>query len=281
MARLQTHVNQLSVQIGERNFKHYSSLLRAAGYIRQCFLEYGYEVSSQDYQVDGETFSNLSVELRGTGREPIVVGAHYDSFLGSPGANDNASALAVLLELSRRLRGTKPLCTVKFACFVNEEPPFFLSSDMGSYVFAKELSETGAQVRSMVCLDTVGCYSLEKESQKKRFGRMPAEADFVAFVGPGRASKLIDESAAAFAHAQPNFPLFTFSDESGAISEVNYSDHWSFHTFGWPAFMVTDTGPLRSPHYHTSEDSIEKLDFGRMQDLTDGLEHVLPTIGEA
>lgn len=274
--RLKEHVHTLSTEIGERNFQEYPSLLRAAAFIRDQFSEFGYCVSAQDYQVEGELYTNLSIEVPSSNPDSLfIIGAHYDSFLGSPGANDNASAVAVLLELARRLKGTELSSTLQLVAFVNEEPPFFRSAQMGSYVYAKQLADRGEKVQGMICLDTIGFYSEAKSSQKVQFGDMPSVANFVAFVGPAQASTLIERSVSRFRQCVPEFPVLGFTDQTGEASFVNYSDHWPFNSFGWPSFMVTDTGPMRSPHYHTSEDTLEKLDFAKLRQLTDGLEGVL------
>ena len=278
-SQLQDYVDKLSSDIGERNFQKYTSLLRAAGFIRYTMFSFGYEVQSQDYQISGDFFSNLSVELTSHPESQILVmGAHYDSFLGSPGANDNASAVAILLTLAQRMLGTKLPYSLRFVAFVNEEPPFFRSSEMGSYVYAKKSSESGENICGMMCLDTVGFYSDERGSQKETWGKFPDTANFIAFVGPGQADSFIKQSVGSFKKAQPDFPVIGYADFDERVSYVNYSDHWPFNTFGWPSFMVTDTGPLRYSHYHQATDTPDRLDYRKMSHLVLGLESVLKNL---
>ena len=140
LGQLTAHVERLAGDIGERNFRRYVELLEAAGYIQRVFREAGYSVESQDYTADGETYSNLEVELPGSS-EIVVVGAHYDTFQGSPGADDNGTAVAALLELARCFRHRQTQKTLRFVAFVNEEPPFYLTEDMGSLRYARRARE--------------------------------------------------------------------------------------------------------------------------------------------
>lgn len=279
--RLRQDVLTLSSEIGERNLRHYSRLLEAASFLRDRFRALNYEVESHDYEVDGEFYSNLSVERRSPGdsHQMVIVGAHYDSFVGSPGANDNASGIALLLELAARLRQAELPYNLRFVAFVNEEPPFFRSAQMGSYMYAKQLADRMERVTGMMCLDTVGYFDTEPETQRQTFGSMPTTADFIAVVGPGRASGLIESCLALLGEHRPALPVFGFTDFSEEVNYVNYSDHWPFNAFGWPALMVTDTGPMRSSHYHTSEDTADKMNFDRMAELADALEFVLLNLG--
>jgi acetylornithine deacetylase/succinyl-diaminopimelate desuccinylase-like protein len=137
--RLRTHVHRLAGEIGERNVYHPQALDAAAAYIRGEWSAQGYPVSAQPYEVEGLSCENLEVSRVGNdrAREITLIGAHYDSVRGSPGANDNASGVAALLELSRLFAGQKPDRTVRFVAFVNEESPFFYRRQMGSMVYAK------------------------------------------------------------------------------------------------------------------------------------------------
>lgn len=136
--RLKKHVIMIADRIGERNIWHSNQLDATAEYIEEVLAGLGYEVSTQEFETKGVTVKNLEVQLIGTSqpKEIIVVGAHYDSVMGSPGANDNASGVSALLEIARLLAGDEPSRTVRLVAFVNEEPPFFQTGDMGSRVYA-------------------------------------------------------------------------------------------------------------------------------------------------
>jgi acetylornithine deacetylase/succinyl-diaminopimelate desuccinylase-like protein len=168
---LKKHVVKLSEEIGERNFIRYDSLEEAADYIISEFKKYGYEPKIQSYKMENRSYRNIIAIKEGNTKpkEIVIIGAHYDSVIGSPGANDNGSAVSALLELSRMFFGQRTERTVKFIAFVNEEPPFFLSDDMGSQVYAKEANKRGDDIRAMVSLETIGYYSEKRYSQSYPF----------------------------------------------------------------------------------------------------------------
>lgn len=159
--RLPAHVGTLASEIGERHVFRPRALRDAAAFIEQEWRAQGYQVRAQRYEVHGVACANLEVTCRGRGRpdEIILVGAHYDSVPGSPGANDNASGVAALLEISRALPGAAPLRSVRCVAFVNEEPPFFLTDDMGSRRYARAARAAGDDIRLMLSLETIGYYS--------------------------------------------------------------------------------------------------------------------------
>lgn len=260
--RLRTHVEHLAETIGERNAGNYGNLLRAAGYLKGVWEEQGYQVSSQDYEVDGELFSNLFVTLPGTG-PGLLVGAHYDSFPGSPGANDNATGVAALLELSRELQGQRLQRRVTLVAFVNEEPPYFRSAHMGSYVFAREFEPPEA----VLALDMLGCYG---GRQRETYEVLPERANFVALVANEASQGLVERALAAFRRAA-RFPSVGLAADPSVFTGVGYSDHASFWEMGVPALMVTDTGPLRNPRYHRADDTLESVNFGALERVTRGL----------
>jgi Zn-dependent M28 family amino/carboxypeptidase len=211
----------------------------------------------------------------------LIVGAHYDSVPGCPGANDNASGVAGLLEIARLLAVHKPARTVRFVAFVNEEPPFFRSDDMGSRVYARRCAERGEQIVGALVLETIGCYTDAPRSQHYPFPFnlfYPSTGDFIAFVGNVSSRDLVRRCVGSFrSHA-------AFPSEGGGvpgwITGVGWSDHWSFWREGYPALMVTDTAPFRYPHYHTPEDTLDKIDFERMARVVEGLSHVVTDLAE-
>jgi Zn-dependent M28 family amino/carboxypeptidase len=158
--RLRRHVQALAGDIGERNVWRPAALAAAAGYIRGEFEALGYFVAAQTYRVNDIDCDNLEVVIPGAARpeEIILVGAHYDTVEGSPGADDNATGVAGVLELARLLRGARLAITVKLVAFVNEEPPFFFFGEMGSKVYAEAARRRGDDIRLMLSLEMLGCY---------------------------------------------------------------------------------------------------------------------------
>ncbi len=275
---LRAHVDRLAGDIGERNLFHYEQLVMAAEYIRITLSRSGYEVRQQAYEVAGQVCENLEAELVGTDRrdEIVVLGAHYDSVRGSPGANDNATGVAALLALARTFSDRRPSRTLRFVAFVNEEPPFFQTPRMGSRVYAKRSRQRDEKIVAMLSLETLGYYSDEPGSQSYPFPFSlvyPSTANFIAFVGNVKAGSLVRQIVGAYRrHAQ-------FPSEGGAlwgfIPGVGWSDHWAFWREGFPAIMVTDTALFRYAAYHSPRDTPEKVQYGRMARMLIGLEPVI------
>jgi Zn-dependent M28 family amino/carboxypeptidase len=271
------HVQKLGGEIGERNVAHYPRLLEAAQYIESSLAQSGYQVRRDNYEVQSKLCSNLEVELGGTSKEIVLIGAHYDSVFGSPGANDNGSGVAALLALARRFAGTQNHASLRFVAFVNEEPFYFQSKEMGSYVYATRCRERGDQIRAMISLETIGYFSSEPGSQRypaPGFGMLyPRTGDFIGFVSNVGSRSLLRTALGEFRrHAQ-------IPSEGAALPEivpgVGWSDQWSFWQHGYPGIMVTDTAPFRYPHYHASSDTPDKLDYESMTRVVLGMEKVV------
>ncbi|UUZ66747.1 M28 family metallopeptidase [Polaromonas sp. P2-4] len=279
--RLQAHVRKLAGEIGERNVFHPHALRAAADYLRAQWASQGYQVMSQSYEAYRVRSENLEVTLPGASRpeEIIVIGAHYDSVSGSPGANDNASGVAALLELSRTLARAQPTCTVRFVAFVNEESPFFARGEMGSTVYAKAARARGDNIRLMVSLEMLGYYSDAPHSQHypPLLGFFyPDRANFIGFVSNFASRRPLREWVAAF-RSHSDFPaesLATFEFVPG----VAWSDHLSFWREGYPALMVTDTAFYRYAHYHSHRDTPEQLNYPAMARVVMGLQAALTTV---
>jgi hypothetical protein len=263
----------LGATIGERNVFRHEGLEAAATHVAQELVAAGYEVRGQIHETYGVECANLEAEIAGTERasEIVVVGAHYDSVMGSPGGNDNGSGVAVLLALARRFAGSKPARTIRFVFFVNEEPPFFQTGNMGSLVYARRSKQRGEDVRAMIAFDAVGYFSDEPGSQEypAPIGAIyPSTGNFVAFVSNLASRTLLARMVAVFDRAVP------LQAESAALPDavpgIGWSDHWSFWKMGYPAVLITDTAVYRDPHYHTAGDKPERLDYDRMALLVDG-----------
>jgi hypothetical protein len=277
-AALRRDVTVLASDIGRRNVSHPEGLEAAAAYLTRCLMDAGYAVTRQTYTVEGVECSNLVAELPGT-LEPVrivVVGAHYDSVHECPAANDNGSGVASTLALARAFAGRAQPCTIRFVLFVNEEPPYFWTSKMGSLVYAKECRKHGDDVGAMLSLETMGCYSDEPGSQHypPPFSLMyPSRGNFIAFIGNYSSRGLVRRCVGSFrGHAE-------FPSEGAAVTmlvpRIGSSDHWSFWKQGYKAVMVTDTAPYRYSHYHKATDTPEKIDYERLARVVEGLEGVI------
>jgi hypothetical protein len=271
---LMQHVKALAGDIGERNVYQPDALSAAAHYIESEFAALGYAVNRQSYLAQEVECANLEVSLPGQRwpDESMVVGAHYDTVYGSPGADDNASAVAALIEIARQLRLHVPARTLKLVAFVNEEPPFFFWGEMGSKVYATAARNRGENIRLMISLEMLGYYRDETGSQAypplfRHFH--PDRGNFIAFVSNFRSGRVMRHAEHTF-RRHSAFPLETTAT-FGWIPGVAWSDHLSFWKAGYRAFMCTDTAFFRNPNYHGPHDTPEKLDYPRLARLTDGL----------
>lgn len=281
--RLAAHVQMLAGDIGERNVFKPNAYQRAANYIAGVLRGAGYEVEQQTYEVERVTCANLIATRGGatSSNQVVVVGAHYDSVIGCPGANDNGSAIASLLELARKFASKKPARSIRFVAFTNEEPPFFLTDKMGSRVYAAACRQRGDDIRAMISLETMGCYSDEPGSQRypPLFSLFyPDRGNFIAFVGNIASRPIVNRAASVF-REHSDFPLETLAAPA-LVSGVNWSDHDSFWREGWRAFMVTDTAPYRYPHYHKATDTPDKVNCDALARVTLGVEAVVRDLAD-
>jgi FtsZ-binding cell division protein ZapB len=272
---LKKHVVALAKDIGERNFMQYQNLERSANYIKQEFRNYGYQPQEQIYSLEGKSFRNIFAAKAGKAQPDkiIIICAHYDSVIGSCGADDNASGVAGLLELARILSQEELNCTIKFIAFTNEEPPFFMSKDMGSFRYAQEAKKRKEDILGVLCLESIGYYSDKKGSQSYPLGFRffyPDKGNFIAVVSNFGSQDFLRKIVREF-RKQSNFPLQFLTAPMFLAPAISFSDHWSFWKFGYKAVMVTDTAFYRNPYYHTAADTYEKLDYTSMQDAVAGL----------
>jgi Zn-dependent M28 family amino/carboxypeptidase len=264
----------LAAEIGDRNVFRPTALEEAAKYIARQWSSFGYRVNRQEYQVKDVTCANLEVERPGF--EPtggiLLIGAHYDSVRGCPAANDNGSGVAALLELARRFAEVEPARTVRFVAFANEEPPFFMTHQQGSVVYARAARQRGDDIRLMASLETIGYFSDAPGSQRypplfRYF--YPDRGNFLGLVSNFRSRPAMLRLAAAF-RAASNFPL-EHTATFHWIPGVAWSDHRSFWRAGYPALMITDTAFYRYPYYHTALDTPDKLTYDAFARATKGL----------
>jgi Zn-dependent M28 family amino/carboxypeptidase len=272
--RLREHVAVLAADIGERHVGRPEALHAAEAFVAGALGAHGHDVARQTYMAGGVPSSNLEVTVPGTGRasEIVLVGAHYDTVPGSPGADDNASGVAALIEIARILRDARFARTVKLVAFVNEEPPFFLSGEMGSGVYARAARRRGDDIRAMLSLEMLGCYRDGRGSQAyPPFLRFfyPEAGNFIAFVSNLRSRRLLQEVTRAFRRVC-DFPAETLASPA-IVPGVSWSDQRSFWREGYPGVMVTDTAFYRYPHYHLASDTPDRVDYARMARVVAGL----------
>ncbi|MEX2162835.1 MAG: M28 family peptidase [Sulfuricaulis sp.] len=281
---LRTHVQTLAGDIGERNVLKPQALRAAADYVRRQWESYGYQVIEHEYKLENDRWANLEVILPGrlVPNEIVVIGAHYDSVFGSPGANDNGSGVAALLELSRLFAARDTERTVRFVAFVNEEPPFFRTGAMGSRHYARGARARGEDIRAMLALETIGYYDDKPGSQNypPLFAPFfPDRGNFIGLVSNFRSRALLKQVVAAF-RAASDFPL-EYVSTFGWVPGVDWSDHGSFWSEGYPAIMVTDTALYRYPYYHSEQDTPDKVDYARLARVTAALAAVVEALAQA
>jgi Zn-dependent M28 family amino/carboxypeptidase len=269
---------RLAVDIGERNVQRHDALAEAASFGAAELEAAGCDVERQSYRVGPVEVENVIGEVAGgaAADEVVVVGAHYDTVLRCPGANDNGTGVVATLALARALAGSRPRRTLRFVLFVNEEPPYFRTEAMGSRVYARRCRDRGEDVRAMLSLETIGYYSDVKGSQRYPFPVglfYPSAANFVAFVGNLKSRRLVRRSVGAF-RRRAAFPSVGAA-LPGWITGVGWSDQWAFWKSGYPALMVTDTALYRYGAYHTPHDTIEKVDMASLARVVDGLQAVV------
>lgn len=280
--RLRQHVTAIASR--PHNLDHYPALLEAAHYIETTLAGLGFAPASQRYDVGGREVRNIEVALEplhpGAQTRTLVVGAHYDSPDDSPGANDNGTGVAALIEIARMLRDHTPgSVRLRLVFFVNEEHPYGKTPAMGSWRHAKRLNETGERVIGMIALETLGYFSDEPGSQAFPFpfGAIYSHVgNFVAFVGLPGARSLVHKAIGAF-RRQAAFPSIG-GVAPGFLEGIDLSDHWAYHQFGFPALMVTDTAPFRNPYYHRRDDLPNTVDYESLARITTGLERMITVL---
>jgi hypothetical protein len=280
--RLKTHIAAIASR--PHNVRYYAELEKSARYIEQQLTALGYAPLAQVYRVDGRDVRNIEATIApadpACARGSLVIGAHYDSVADAPGANDNGSGVAAAIELARLLADLRGKCeaTIRLVLFVNEEPPYSHTPDMGSYRYAELLAGRGEKVIGMISLETLGCFFEQPRSQKYPFpfGLIyPHTGNFIAFVGltSYRSRKFLHAVIRSF-RSHTAFP--TIGGVAPAIIPgMSWSDHWSFEQFRYPALMITDTAPYRYPHYHRVTDTPDKVDAEKLARITRGLERVV------
>ena len=268
-AALQRHVEFLASSELPRNARNADGLLRAANYIANAFSLTRARVSEQPYTVTGTTGKNLIARFGPDKGSLLVVGAHYDVFGNLPGADDNASGVAGLLELARLLDTRQLSSPVELVAFSNEEPPYFGGPEMGSAVHAGVLRDAGTSVHAMICLEMIGYFTPEQPNRGFALHIIyPRTGDFVAVAGRWSDRGIAREVKKSFRGAS-RLSVVSYSGPSLGILDL--SDHRNYWAAGFPAVLITDTAFLRTPNYHSAADIPASLDYQRMAGVVDGI----------
>ncbi|MCB9640497.1 MAG: M28 family peptidase [Myxococcales bacterium] len=274
---LKKHVQALTQTKLPRNASNTMILDQVASYIREQWKQMGLKPEDQPFRVDGATYRNIKVRLGPKKGDLVVVGAHYDVCGEQDGADDNASGVAGLLELSRLLVKHKPALRypVELVAYTLEEPPHFRSKDMGSAVHAHSLAQAGVKVRAMLALEMIGYFSDKVGSQRfpTSFLRMlyPNKGNFIAVVSRlHKPDRLLTKEVLALMKQSSALPAYRLNAPS-SLPGVDFSDHLNYWRFQYPALMITDTAFFRNPHYHKPTDTIGTLDFARMAQVVQGV----------
>lgn len=283
-AQLVAHVTKLAGDIGERNTP--KSLATAIAYIESELRRDQLVVTEQHYTALGGNFTNIEGELKGSEHpeQIIIVCGHYDSVQGSPGANDNGSGAAAVLELARQFgqAKVKPKSTIRFVLFGTEEPPYFGTEGMGSYSYAARCQAQRQNIAAVVVLETLGYYTDAPRTQEyppllRNF--LPDTGNFIAFVANPASRQLLERCVGEF-RATTGFPSEGVAPPD-AVPGVDWSDQLYFWKFGYPAVMVTDTAPYRYPHYHKLTDTPDKLNYPAFARVVGGIQKVVAKLANS
>lgn len=277
--RLRKDVQALTSTKSPRNYQNLEALNEAATYIEKEWKKVGLAVESQKFKAGKETYQNVLTFVGPSKGPRVVIGAHYDVAGPFPGADDNASGIAGLLELARLLQERKPQLPyrVDLVAYCLEEPPFFGSSEMGSAVHAKSLKDQKAEVLFMMSLEMIGYFSSKKDSQKFPIPELakiyPTTGDFIGVVGDPTSKRLVEQVSSLMKKgSRVDVQSLNGPRE---LPGVSLSDHQSYWNYGFPAIMLTDTAFMRNPNYHTKNDTPETLDYKSMAEVVEGVCNVI------
>ena len=272
-ARLERHVRILSTELSPRDESHPENLDRAADYIRAQFESAGAVVKEQPYHVGQNKYRNVVAAFGAETQSRVIVGAHYDTAGPFPGADDNASGVAGLIELAYSLGKQQLPVRIELVAYTLEEPPYFRSKYMGSNVHAVALRKEGADVKIMICLEMIGYFSDDPESQKFPAPFLGAlyssKGNFIAVVGRFGDGLLVRRIKSRMRGATP-LPVYSINAPT-VVPGVDFSDQLNYWNVGYDAVMITDTAFFRNPNYHTAQDTADTLDYKRMAMVVEGV----------
>jgi len=272
-ALIKSHLTTLTKTPKFRTEKNLDQLNKTADYIKNVFTQYSDSVSLQEYTVNGQIYKNVICSFGTENKKGIIVGAHYDVCGNQEGADDNASGVVGLLELSRLLKGKKLNQRIDLVAYTLEEPPYFRTAYMGSYVHAKALADKGVEVYGMVSLEMIGYFRDEKKSQNYPIGLLSLfygnKGDYITLVKKFGAGQFVRKFCRTYKSTKA-VRTKKFSAPA-AVPGIDFSDHLNYWKFGFSALMITDTSFYRNKNYHEATDTMETLDIPRLAKVIDGV----------
>jgi hypothetical protein len=282
--RLQQRLHYLSVDLGERGISRPQNLKAAEDYVARELASLGYPVRRQPFISQRVEVANVIAGDPGP-QGYYLLGAHFDTVSGSPGADDNASGVAVLLEVARLAREAPTAAPWAFVGFTTEEPPAYFTPYMGSRVYARQARKNRENILGMLCLESVGYFVQDPDSQQiplaLKFLGYSTTGNYLGLVANWHSRPLLQKLEKAF-QAACSLPVSTLAVPLGGafIPETRLSDHANFWDEGYQAVMLTDTAFLRNPHYHTYRDTIDTLNLDAMVEITLGLARFVRDAGK-
>lgn len=270
---IMSHLTAITKTLQFRNYKNIEQLNKTADYINTVFRQYSDSVRTQEYAVNGQIYKNVICSFGTENKKRIVIGAHYDVCGDQAGADDNASGIVGLLELGRLLEGQKLNHRVDLVAYTLEEPPYFRTEYMGSYVHAKSLADNKTEVYGMISLEMIGYFKDEKKSQSYPVGLLSlfygSRGNYITLVkkiGAGQFARIFCRQYKSAKAIRTK----TFTAPP-SLPGIDFSDHLNYWKFGFSALMITDTSFFRNKNYHEPTDTMKTLDIKRMAQVIDGV----------
>lgn len=277
---IKSHLTAITKTGKFRTYKNIDQLNKTADYIKTVFNQYSDSVFIQEYSVNGQVYKNVICSFGTENKKRIIVGAHYDVCDNQEGADDNASGVVGLLELSRLLKGQKLNQRIDLVAYSLEEPPYFRTEYMGSYIHAKSLVDNKTEVYGMISLEMIGYFKDEKKSQSYPIGLLSLfygnKGNYITLVKKFGAGQFTRK----FCRKYKSTKAIRTKKFTGppALAGIDFSDHLNYWKFGFSALMLTDTSFFRNKNYHEPTDTMETLDIKRMAKVIDGVFGTLTTL---
>jgi len=270
---IRSHLIAITKTGGFRNYQNINQLNATADYIKTVFSKYTDSVNFQTYKVNGITYKNVICSFGTEHQKRIIIGAHYDVCGNQQGADDNASGLVGLLELARLLKGQKTDYRIDLVAYTLEEPPYFRTENMGSYIHAKSIADQKVEVIGMISLEMIGYFSDAKKSQSYPVGLLSLfygnKGDYITLVKKFGAGQFTRRFIRGY---RKNVEIRTKKFAApAALPGIDFSDHLNYWKFGISALMITDTSFYRNKNYHLPGDTMETLDITKMAKVIDGV----------
>lgn len=270
---IKSHLTILTKTQNFRTHQNVDQLNKTADFIKSVFSQYTDSVFTQEYSANGRTYKNVICSFGTENNKRVIIGAHYDVCDNQQGADDNASGVVGLLELSRLLKGQKLNYRIDLVAYSLEEPPYFKTEFMGSYIHAKSLADCKTDIYGMISLEMIGYFKDEKKSQSYPVGFLSifygSKGNYITLVKKFNSGKF----AHSFCRHYKSLRTIRTKKFAGPTSlpGIGFSDHLNYWKFGFSALMITDTSFFRNKNYHKTTDTMEALDLNRMAKVIDGV----------